>query len=118
MRSFAKFRDGHEEEIIFHKKYTNGVMFVTASGVYIARNYADVTRVVMNGPTVTLAMIEEPGIDHFFIDERVTYEYVIHGDGAYIKGEVLAKPDATRDDIRKAIAEDLTFSFEEKEADR
>lgn len=118
MRSFAKFSDGHEEEIIFHKKYTNGVMFATVSGVYVARNRIDISKVVMSGPTVALTMAEEPGIEFVFIDERVTYEYIIHGDGAYIKGEILAKPDATRDDIRKAIAEDLTFSFEKKEADR
>lgn len=122
MKNFAKFTDGREEEIIFHKKYTNGVMFTTVSGVYIARNclgiLTEFLKVVMTGPTVALTVIEEPGIDRIFIDDRFVYEYVIHGDGAYIKGEVLASPDATRDDIRKAIAEDLTFSFEKKEADR
>lgn len=120
MKSFAKFTDGHEEEIIFHKKYTRGVIFTTESGVYLARNPLGMLtafmKIIMDGPTVALTGIEDPKIDRVFIDDRIVYEYVIHGDGAYIKGEVLAEPDATRDDIRKAIAGDLTFSFEKKEA--
>lgn len=135
-KSFATFKDGHTEEILYFEKVTDKqVMFTTKSGVYVSKEGTAPTCVW--GLTATMTFFKlRPSMDATFnrqlpclvakevhdiesitLDERVQYEYAIDGDGVYITGEVTAAPDASDEEIKKLILEKLDIQIERKEYD-
>ena len=133
-RSFATFRDGHLEDIVWFREYgDNGMVFATESGIYLDRNRSiDVTdrrflhpnlysRLDFKDPPneIGYPIIEFP-FDHslisYTIDKRVPYHYFISGkDGVCIEGTVYADPNANEIRLRALILEDINIEYEQKE---
>lgn len=118
-RNYAVYEDGHEEDLLyFEANKSGGSIFATESGIY--RIWPDENRVTgvkfgkypshfdRLGP-VSSDRTDE--IKYVTIDERIPYEYRICGDGACVCGSVLVPPDATDQDIRKLIMEDLDIQY-------
>lgn len=126
-RSYATFKDGHEEDIFYFKKYgENGIFFATESGVY--RYNEAVVPIGVCGlsksckffklaPSLrgdVLCFNVASDIDTITIDDRIPYKFKIGANGTYIFGEVLASPDACDEDIKDLIVDELSIEIRKK----
>lgn len=123
MASFVTFKDGHKEEIFYFKKYNNGgLLFATTSGMYGFRRHHSISSVCgfgpqnqfiklgMEGPTPIVTAEEIFDIDSVTIDTRIKVAYALtdREDGDLLnEGYVLVSPNATDDQIKLAIIDDL-----------
>lgn len=123
MDSFITFKDGHKEEIFYFKKYKNsGLIFATKSGVYGYREVTSIPGVCgiipryqfiklgMEGPAPTITTEEAFDIASVTIDERIKIAYALtdREDGDVLDaGYVLVPPNATEDQIKLAVIDDL-----------
>lgn len=136
-KSFATFKDGHTEDILyFERKNECAVLFTTKSGMYLykkgvipecvagMRVSTDFFRLNMRfskfldrrgGDITQLTCEENYDIQSITLDERVPYEFSIYADGVYITGEVMAAQDASEEEVRKLVLDDLDISIEKKE---
>lgn len=119
-RSYAVFEDGHEEDLLYLETSKSGHdIFATKSGIYRFHPTTDVIdgskfrrlvpyfeRLEADG---TSHQINE--IERVVIDERIPFEYRIDGLEGYTCGEILAPPNATDQDIRKLIMDDLKIQY-------
>lgn len=130
-RSFAAFTDGHEEDIFYFEiKGPNTVLFATESGIYLyqKRNMPDglnglhqsnyffkiLTDIENNVPiSISHTFHATNNIKSIVIDERIPYEYKLSSldDDGHCCGTIYALPDATEDDIHKAILKDLLIEY-------
>lgn len=118
-KSFATFKDGHKEKIVYWEQNGDAVLFATESGVYMygpipvpARmmgliKSTDFCRVYMDGKLALLDFKEEYSIDTITLDKRIEYKYQVTIKGTTYGGTVLLEPDATNDDIRLAIFDNM-----------
>lgn len=133
-KSFATFKDGHTEEILYFEKVTDKqVMFATKSGVYVTKEGTVPASVFGLRPIMSFFKLR-PSMDATFnrqlpcliskevhdiqsitLDERIPYGFEIYSDGVYITGKVLAAPDASDEEIRKLIMDDLDIRIDRKE---
>ena len=118
-RSYAVFKDEHEEDLLYLEKGESGVyIFATKSGIYrywpekdclsetCFKHYcSNFDRI---GPKSFYPTDE---IKYVAVDERVLYEYQIESDGVYIRGKILVPPDYNDEKIRKLIMEDLNVKY-------
>lgn len=120
------FKDGHTEDIFFWQKRDNdAILFTTASGIYIHKKSGfapgvefglyrstDFFRVHLGGsPTFAIEAEDEYGISHFYIDDRIKIDYWIAG----CNGVILVDKDATDEQIKLAILDDLhEFEYEKE----
>lgn len=124
--SYVVFKDGHTEDIFYWQKSgDDAVLFATASGVYIHKKSGfapgvefglyrstNFFRVHLGGsPTFAIEAEDEYGISHFYIDDRIKVHYLANGSG----GVVLVDKDATDEQIKLAILDDLDEFGYEKE---
>lgn len=122
-RSFVTFKDGHEEEIFYIEDNKNlGVLFATSSGIYCFKPATTVIRdskIVRNPDQFQKIHLDAntyaEEIDSITVDSRDVYEFEIYGYGSFICGEILMPPDATTQDVRKAITDTLDIRYEKKE---
>ena len=121
-KSFATFKDGHTEEILYFERCSNTVLFATKSGVYVYRDVLRYTQGVSgiffatnflkvtakSDLHITIECVEEFNIEFITLDERVEIPYSldIKGKGS-IMGKVLVAPDAEFNEIRNTILDDL-----------
>lgn len=123
--SYVVFKDGHKENIFFWQKAGNdAVLFATTSGVYIHNNSdfapgvfglhrsTDFFQVHLGeSPRFAIEATDEFEISHIHIDDRVKVHYLANGSG----GVVLVDKDATDEQIKLAILDDLDEFEYEKE---
>ena len=123
-KSFVTFKDGHTEDIVYYQKRGyHQVLFATESGVYkyienttpfgacgyIRQN--DFYKLHLGANGTDVCHEAECGIQSITLDERVPYEYRIHGDIGDVTGTILADPDASEYKIKKLIMEDLEIEW-------
>lgn len=127
-KSFVTFKDGHTEDIVYYQKRGyNKVLFATASGIYkhienaIPFGISGLTRqceflkLHLGANDTDICHEAVCNIQSITLDERVPYEYRIHGDLGYVTGTILADPDASEDKIKKLIVEDLEIEYRKEE---
>lgn len=119
--SFATFKDGHIEPILYFRKYGSvAAMFVTQSGVYVHNMENPVPaglsglipasaffRVMMFGNFPNLVTSEEHTIESVTLDDRIEYKYLVTiGETSY-GGTVRVAPEADDTSIESAILESI-----------
>ena len=118
-RSYAVFEDGHEEDLLYFETSKSGHhIFATKSGIYryypeeySVHNTSFVTRLSCFGRLGPALTNRTDEIKYVAIDERIPYEYRIEGLEGYTCGEILVPPDATDQEIRKLIMNDLKIQY-------
>lgn len=118
-RSYAVFKDGHEEDLLYLEKGESGVyIFATKSGIY--RYWPDEDMIDGTCFKHFCSHFDRVGpkssdptdeIKYVAVDERVPYEYKIDGGGVYIRGKILVPPKYSDEKIRKLIMEDLDIQY-------
>lgn len=116
--SFATFKDGHTEEIFYFKKHADDtVLFATRSGTYIHSVFHDTPCVLGVRPSTLFFKVdlartnsipdtdieEDYTIESITLDERVRVRFTIDGK----EGAVLVAPDATDEQIKAAIVDEI-----------
>lgn len=137
-RNLANFKDGHSENIYYYSKKSDGsIEFATESGIYLYSNRVKMSHTsellskelsmkspmpVSNFFTITYssfynaALIDETyDIESIVINDEVSYEYTICGDGAYLTGVVTVPGGSDDETIRKAVAKSLDIRYIKKE---
>ena len=124
-KSFATFKDGHTEEIFYYQEFDgdHGILFVAESGIYKYREAIVPAGIIglrksseffkvstIHGDGV-LFFDEAVGVESITIDKRVPYEYRLSSDDGHCCGTIYALPDATEEDIHKAILKDLLIEY-------
>lgn len=123
-KSFVTFKDGHTEDIIYYQKRgCNKVLFATESGVYkyidnaipfgivgLSRQY-EFWKLHLGANDTDFCHEAACDIQSITLDERVPYEYRIHGDLGYVTGSIIAPPNANEEEIKKLIMEDLEIEW-------
>lgn len=130
--SFVKFKDGHEEDIIYYSKSPDNcfAFFATRSGVYAVRLSGVVERT--SDPDYSITSVTNTNfykgflrsnalpfvdfnatdaIQSVTIDERIYYEYEAKGYGIVINGEIALRPDADYEEVCRAIRDKIVDQF-------
>lgn len=119
-KSFATFKDGHKEKIVYWEENGDAVLFATESGVYMYRpitipsgvmglvKSTDFCRVYMGGKLALLDFKEEYSIGTITLDKRVKVRFMIDGE----EGEILVAADATDEEIKGAILDEVLTGYE------
>ena len=113
LRSYIRFEDGTEEDIVYFEKDLNGnTIFSTKSGMYKAKKLPRVMVGMLSAPeTFEISKMTADGgfrkvyYDRIRFDDRVKYEYDY--DPRESEFEVLTSKNASEEDILKLIAKDL-----------
>lgn len=118
-RSYIRFEDGTEEDIIYFEKDSNGdIIFSTKNGIYKAKKFPGVIVGMLSAPeTFEISKMTAGGgfrkvyYDRIRFDDRVKYEYDYNPRESEF--EVLAPKNASEEDILKLIAKDLKLTWKQ-----
>ena len=118
-RSYVRFEDGTEEDIIYFEKDLNGdVIFSTKNGIYKAKKVPGViVGTLSTRETFEISKMTTGGgfrkiyYDRVRFDDRVKYEYDYDPRGSEF--EILASKNASEEDILGLIAKDLKLTWKQ-----
>lgn len=127
IRSWAMFKDGHEEDIFYYKDLPhNHILFGTKSGVYIyrpsivspaitglkAQEFYTIKMSFHADPTIfpDISFVEDPYIQRIFIDRRIERKFTVSGHG---NGSVFINPEADSEDLAWAILNEMGVKIED-----
>ena len=125
-RSYIRFEDGTEEDIVYFEKDLNGdIMFSTKNGIYKAKKVPGVIVGMLSAretfemlsarKTFEISKMTAGGdvrkvyYDRIRFDDRVKYEYDYNPRESEF--EILAPKNASEEDILKLIAKDLKLTW-------
>lgn len=126
-RSYAKFNDGHEEDIFYYKDLQQGcILFATKSGVYFyrpapkapgvsgvcAQEFFTIQMDFCDNPTYFPDMFfhDDPYVQSIMIDRRIKRNFTVPGHG---DGSVLVSPNASTEELACAIMSELGVEVED-----
>lgn len=118
-RSYIRFEDGTEEDIVYFEKDLNGdIIFSTKNGIYKANKVPGVIVGMLSAPetfeifkTTASGDFRKVYYDRIQFDDRVKYEYDY--DSRESEFEVIASKTASEEDILKLIAKDLKLTWKQ-----
>lgn len=118
-RSYIRFEDGTEEDIVFFEKDLNGdIIFSTKKGIYKAKKVPGViVGTLSTRETFEISKMTAGGgfckiyYDRIRFDDRVKYEYDYNPRESEF--EILAPKNASEEDILKLIAKDLKLTWKQ-----
>lgn len=116
-RSYIRFEDGTEEDIVYFEKDLNGdIIFSTKNGIYKANKVPGVIVGMLSAPetfeifkTTAGGDFRKVYYDRIRFDDRVKYEYDY--DPRESEFEILAPKSASEEDILKLIMKDLKLTW-------
>lgn len=116
VRSFALFKDGHEEDIIFHQAQNDKVLFATRSGMYFAEEDTNASRPagltfyrfhIPKDPNIISEIEKVDTIDHIILNNKVRREYCIDVKvGGHIHGSLVVSRDISDEAFREMCIQD------------
>lgn len=116
-RSYIRFEDGTEEDIVYFEKDLNGdIMFSTKNGIYKAKKLPGVIVGTLSAPEAfEISKMTAGGdfrkvyYDRIRFDDRVKYEYDYNPRESEF--EILAPKNANEEEILGLIAKDLKLTW-------
>lgn len=116
VRSFVLFKDGHEEDIVFHQARNDKVLFATRSGMYFAEGDANASRPmgltfyrfhIPEDPNIISELNTVDTIDHIILNNKVRREYCIDLKvGPHIHGSLVVSRDISDEACREMCIQD------------
>lgn len=117
--SFVLFKDGHEEDIIFHQAQNGVVLFATRSGMYFAEGerLTYYRFLIPENPRILSKMEKVDTIDHIILNGKVQREYCIDLKvGPRVHGSLVVSRDISDEAFREMCIQDAIKNVTFKDA--